>query len=190
MDVDKIDGKGATALHYAVYVKNNADCVRLLLQHKASPNIVALSGTEDNPTPLSIAVYFKNRDLVKLLLEDGHCDLDIKNRSGETVLFRANRSETWSCVGLLLAHGAAPFIPGGERDILLVDIAREMFAPPHILQLIEEVTDKHLRFRLLHRARRTNEGAIHVIRPLLTGAHLANLRCPCHILRFWWKRHP
>lgn len=59
------DSAGCSALHYAA-VNGHSDCVRLLLQHEASPNLPDSGGS----TPLHLAAFNGHQEIVLLLLNN------------------------------------------------------------------------------------------------------------------------
>lgn len=64
--LDAVDRRGETPLMYAIRA-NKLETVKVLLQHKASPNIANADGL----TPLKLAIDMANPTLVELLLEHG-----------------------------------------------------------------------------------------------------------------------
>lgn len=73
MDVDKVDCNNYTALHHAAY-ENRPACISILLQHAADPNIASKSFGD---TPLMLAAYQGHLDSMTLVLQDGHCNLEM-----------------------------------------------------------------------------------------------------------------
>jgi ankyrin repeat protein len=68
VDVDEKHKTGYTALHFAC-LRNKEDCVRVLLQHGADPNIVDRRGS----TPLlhACCAYPTNLNIIRMLLDYG-----------------------------------------------------------------------------------------------------------------------
>ena len=81
--------------------QGNEDLVRKILQRGADPNAKKkLYGREQ--TPLSQAAWNGNEAIVKLLLETGEVDVDLKSSDDRTPLFRAACSGHEAAVKLLL----------------------------------------------------------------------------------------
>ena len=82
-DVDAQDKKGYAALHFSVQ-ENKPDCVKLLLDNKANPNIQDKYGN----TPAAVAVVNwkagENFNNLKALVDAG-ADLTLKNKAGKSV---------------------------------------------------------------------------------------------------------
>ena len=80
----------------------NITCVKLLLEHKANPNIFNNGGS----TPLYKAVLSGKTECVQLLLER-NADPQIANLfSGESLLDIANQKGNTECAQLLSRYGA------------------------------------------------------------------------------------
>jgi len=95
------DGHGNTPLHWAAF-KNERQCVRLLLQFHANPNIRAhTSGW----TPLHDAAYSNSAESVELLLDAG-ADVDFPADSGATPLCFAAQEDADRSARMLLERGA------------------------------------------------------------------------------------
>ena len=92
VNVNATDIRGRTALSWAVARKDHA-ATRLLLQHKADPNIASLSGD----APAAFASYWNNVTGLRLLLEAG-ASISQRNSSGISFLYNA-------CQGRTSAHG-------------------------------------------------------------------------------------
>jgi ankyrin repeat protein len=72
-----------TALQYAIVNKHN-DITKLLLEHKANPNIKGTGGT----SPFLIASKYGDVETIKMLLENG-ADINSEDESGHTALIKA-----------------------------------------------------------------------------------------------------
>ena len=95
------DGHGNTPLHWAAF-KNERQCVRLLIQYHANPNVRAhTSGW----TPLHDAAYSNAAESVELLLDAG-ADVDFPADSGATPLCFAAQEDANRSARLLLERGA------------------------------------------------------------------------------------
>ena len=182
------DASGQTAL----IVAENAEVVRLLLAHKADPNLTN-SGSE---TPLAHAAGKGNAAKVGLLLRAGarpnarssggqtplvaaanaeimrlllgaKADANFTNAAGETPLLVAARSGNAEMVRLLLTAGARPDARGpGRRTPLMVasgaDAARQLLAAKADIAARDEDGETPL----THAARR---GSTAVVQLLIEG---------------------
>src|ERR1051325_12099391 len=97
------DNMGATALHDAVW-SGQVELVRLLLDHRADPNIPHVEGLS---TPLHYAAIKGNAAIAAMLLDHG-ADLRAADRSGSTALHIAAARGDVDVVRLLIAR-KAPF---------------------------------------------------------------------------------
>jgi len=95
--------KGQTPLYWACEIKSPAavELARLLIQYGADVN-----APEDHGfTPLHLAAYIGNADVVRLLLESGAA-VNQSNRSHSTPLHLAARNGHAAVVSQLILHGA------------------------------------------------------------------------------------
>lgn len=99
-DVNRPQGDGATALHWAVY-RDDPETTRLLLSAGASVDAANDLGV----TPLWLACNNGSAALVETLL-DAEADPNAALPSGETPLMTAARTGNADAVRLLLEHGA------------------------------------------------------------------------------------
>ncbi|MES2489188.1 MAG: ankyrin repeat domain-containing protein [Pseudomonadota bacterium] len=100
-NVDQIDSLGQTALIAAVS-QNSLAGVKLLLSHKANPNLPDGSGW----TPIIYGAYFGASDeLLTELLKSG-ADINGRNDRGVTALFLASAAGHEELVKFLLSNGA------------------------------------------------------------------------------------
>lgn len=99
-DVNRPEGDGATALHWATYA-DSAELVRMLLGAGAS----VAAANDLGVTPLHLAAANGNTDILALLLERG-AGPNAPTASGVTPIMEAARSGRADAVRLLLAHGA------------------------------------------------------------------------------------
>jgi ankyrin repeat protein len=120
--LDAVDRRGETPLMYAIQA-NKSETVKVLLQHKASPNIA----NSDGLTPLKLTIDMANPTLVKLLLEH-EANVNYVNRQrGSTPLQYAltcyyDYSEvnaTIAITKLLLAHGACTRVKDAKGNSVL-----------------------------------------------------------------------
>lgn len=93
---DLNDIQGGTALYRAVSVESR-EIVKLLLDANADPDVKYGYLKE---TPLFVAVYNQNEQIINLLLKAGAA-LDIQDQRGDTPKSLAVRLEFWSVVDLL-----------------------------------------------------------------------------------------
>lgn len=94
---------GGTLLSIACYY-GRIKCVRLLLEHNASPNIIGLFGD----APLKKAVTnpeFSNVECVRLLIDVG-ANINYKSTNGTDALMQSARIGKLDCVQYLLDAGA------------------------------------------------------------------------------------
>lgn len=149
--INYADSDDNTALDLAVYW-NNAEMVRLLLAHGASPKdrlllfdanldvtklLIAYGvdvneKTDDGETalieaanivPLEDGTPFSDTDKIKVLLRHG-ADVNARTTKGETALMRAAKGGFAQTVRLLLAHGANPNLKDKTGKTAL-DMARK-----------------------------------------------------------------
>ena len=80
-NVNLANAHGTTPLMFAQCHENSEDLIKLLLKHKADPNLQA----EDGSSSLHVAVAVREVEIVKLLLE-AKADLTLKNKAGQTPL--------------------------------------------------------------------------------------------------------
>lgn len=100
-EINTKDSHGRTVLFYAArYGKLNA--VKNLLKAGGDPNILDLDGS----SPLHEAVERCHNDVVKVLLKQGHIDVDAKNKHGQTPLMKAVIFDDVEMVKLLHKAGA------------------------------------------------------------------------------------
>lgn len=99
-DVNRPEGDGATALHWAVH-EDAAEIVRVLLDAGAA----AGTANDLGITPLHLAAASGNAGILTLLLEK-RANPNAAANSGVTPLMEAARSGHVDAVRLLLAHGA------------------------------------------------------------------------------------
>ena len=105
--VSAIDNTGRTALHFAV-TTGDSETVSLLLSTEAS----LINVQEDQgETPLQYSCWNytgKNKEVVKLLLADNKCDLNVLGEYGNTSLQVALSRQNYAAVKLLLLSKCNP----------------------------------------------------------------------------------
>jgi len=99
-DVNRPEGDGATALHWATHA-DSPEMVRVLLGAGAA----AAAANDLGVTPLHLAAANGNTDILALLLDRG-AGPNARTASGVTPIMEAARSGRVGAVRLLLAHGA------------------------------------------------------------------------------------
>lgn len=101
IDVNIRDEEGNTPLHWAAKMRLN-EVVKPLLERKADPNLLI---PEKNVSPLGIAVFHGNREMVALLLDAG-AKVNVHNFQGRTALITAASMGHHEIAVMLLEHGA------------------------------------------------------------------------------------
>jgi len=94
-EIDERDSMGHTALHWAVYQRDEVS-TNILLKQGADPNVAG----DDGLTPLHWAVYSGNKKCITKLLE-ADADIRAKNgnlRTAQEMAFEFRNSETWNVV--------------------------------------------------------------------------------------------
>ncbi len=110
--LDLTDDFGKSAMRLAVGAPKNKigqghyDCVKILLEGKADPNVVCDYGW----TPLHKACEMGYTEAVKLLIAGGS-DVNKKEKGGETPLDKCTEKEHPDCIELIKAAGGEP---GGD----------------------------------------------------------------------------
>lgn len=117
-NVNLTGGDGKTALHRAVYCRNEP-LVRLLIQAGANVKAQHLSGSCCGDTPLHEAAFFGYTPLALLLIEHG-ADVNAKNAAGQTPLCLAVQNSHEPMVRLLLEKGASQDL-GAVRKTTVLD---------------------------------------------------------------------
>ena len=110
IDVNSMEGDGATALHWATF-RNNQKITRALLSAGADMNIANALGA----TPLWLASMNGSGALVEILLGAG-AEPNAALKMGETPLMAASRAGSLHSSQALLAYGANPNSAERERE--------------------------------------------------------------------------
>ncbi|MEJ5091251.1 hypothetical protein GEO21_14510 [Sphingobacterium faecium] len=100
--VDEISTHGYSALALATHF-NKEDTVRILLTHRANPDIPTQN--EESLYPLQIALLNKNNAISKLIIEAG-ADVNSMPGNGQTALHLAAQQGNIELIVLLLENGA------------------------------------------------------------------------------------
>ncbi|XP_018417833.1 PREDICTED: transient receptor potential cation channel subfamily A member 1 [Nanorana parkeri] len=95
------DGKGGTALHWAV-VKNQVDSVRILLSRGADPNLLNFYRL----APLHLAIQLHHNSIVEELLNHSTTNNNLEGDLGNTPIMTACYKDNSEALILLLKHGA------------------------------------------------------------------------------------
>ena len=104
-DSNRLETKKETSLHAAVK-NNDIEHIKVLLKGGLDVNGVDVSmNSYTGLTPLLIAIFEKNFDLVKFLIEN-KADLNVKSETGITPLFAAAMDRSLDIVRLLIEKGA------------------------------------------------------------------------------------
>lgn len=111
---------GYTALMDAVEA-NNLDLIRLLLAHRANPD---LKEYEVGETALLIAVEDESLEAVKILILKGKANINLQDEIGNTALMNAINNNDNNMVEFLLENGADISIRN-QNDEDALDLARE-----------------------------------------------------------------
>jgi len=138
-DVNRPEGDGATALHWAVH-GDSAALVRVLLGAGAS----ATAANDLGVTPLHLAAANGNTEILTLLLER-HVDPNAAAASGVTPLMEAVRSGRVDAVRVLLAHGARANARESTRHQTALMWAVSRQHADIVQVLIENGADPHAR---------------------------------------------
>ena len=138
-DVNRPQGDGATALHWAVY-RDDLETTRLLLAAGADVEVVNDLGV----TPLWLACNNGSAALVGALLEAG-ADPNATLPSGETPLMTAARTGNPGAVRLLLEHQADVNAKEGAHGQTALMWAVAQRHPAVVRVLLEHQADVHER---------------------------------------------
>ncbi|XP_022364001.1 2-5A-dependent ribonuclease isoform X1 [Enhydra lutris kenyoni] len=128
-DVKARDNMGRNALIYAFRNsddRNLEDITRLLLYHGADVNVRG----EKGKTPLILAVERRHSDVVQMLLEQEHIEIDDTDSEGKTALLLAVELKLKKIAQLLCTKGAS--MDCGD----LVTIARRNYDAPLVKLLL------------------------------------------------------
>jgi ankyrin repeat protein len=101
LDTDTVDGKGITALAYAIH-KNDFGMAKFLLKHGANID----KADQYDRTPLMRAVEQGDAKAVSFILENG-ADPDLESNIGKTALMMAARDGNLEMAKLLVEKGAS-----------------------------------------------------------------------------------
>ncbi len=130
----RLDGKGMKNLSplAAAIVSNNLEATKLLLQNGADINIIGTiynekSGTQTSMSALSLAIPYKNKDIIRLLLNYGANvnDTVMNGQNKLSVLSFAVGTQDLEIIKMLVINGAMPTqeavltaIAVGNKDIV------------------------------------------------------------------------
>ena len=142
VDVNAVEGDGATALHWAVY-RDDAELVDLLITAGAkvdAANDLAI-------TPLYLASVNGNAAIAKRLLDKG-ANPNAASETGVTPLMEAARSGSVDVVRALLARGAEVNIKERDRGQTALMWAAARQHPDVVKLLLDHGADVHARTRV------------------------------------------
>ncbi len=148
---------------YATTSAENAEIVKLLLEHKADPN----SKDSDDSTSLFCAVDNCNVKIAKLLLEH-NADPNVKNSYDNTPLFRAVDRCNVEIVKLLLEHKADPNSKGRMFDYGVVSSLHRAVDKCNVeivKLLLEHKANPNTEDATLHKA--VDNGNVEIVKLLL-----------------------
>ncbi|KAK2148618.1 hypothetical protein LSH36_488g00005 [Paralvinella palmiformis] len=97
------------------------ECVKLLLEHKADPNV------KDNfgETSLHYAARDGAINLLRVLLKSNKIFVDVKNKEGLTPLHIASKNRNLKVTDILLQHGADINAPNNKGYTVLMEAAQD-----------------------------------------------------------------
>ena len=114
VDVNGLDGDGASALMYAAR-RGSRDLTKGLIQAGAAPGFIEVS---TGRSALHAAAVHSNVSTLRLLLEHGE-DPNVVDLSGATALMVAARTGNRAAMSLLVEHGADPNAKGPDGQTTL-----------------------------------------------------------------------
>lgn len=106
-NINVVDKSGESILFLAS-LHGYIDLVRTIINEGKTD--VNIASRQDQMTPLMAAIYLKNIEIVKVLLDAG-VNIDIKNKHGQTALFLAIENNAREAVRLFLHNHADPDLP-------------------------------------------------------------------------------
>lgn len=172
VDVNRTQGDGATALHWAVH-RDDLEITKLLVRAGADVNKTNDFGV----MPISLAAINRNALIIDTLLRAG-ADANATLLTGETVLMRAAFAGDLDSVDVLLKHGADINAKEPVRDQTALMWALGERQTEVARRLVEQGADIHaqttLRFTPLMFAAR--EGDLEATRNLLDAGADVNAR--------------
>eukprot|EP01090_Pellita_catalonica_P000583 TRINITY_DN10400_c0_g1_i1.p1 TRINITY_DN10400_c0_g1~~TRINITY_DN10400_c0_g1_i1.p1 ORF type:complete len:1254 (-),score=228.12 TRINITY_DN10400_c0_g1_i1:58-3819(-) len=131
-NVNAEDESGCTALHVAV-ANGKTAVAQLLLKHDAMLD----SQNDKGESPIHLAV--DHPDCMTLLIENG-AEIDVKDFSGRTSLFRAAKAGNLESLRALMCHGANLEVQ--DNDGMKVTEMKDLKISPGVLLKLAEERDK------------------------------------------------
>ena len=116
VDINRVDEKKYKfpPISHAIQI-NNPRIVKLLIQHGANVNEPSLNGRNYYNTPLMIASWGGNLELVRILVENGACINQVDKGNGFTALIKAVFKNNPEIVDYLLTQNADKTICSFEK---------------------------------------------------------------------------
>ncbi|KAF1922717.1 ankyrin [Didymella exigua CBS 183.55] len=90
---------------------SSPDCMRILLQHGASPNSIGI----DRQTPLTVSAQYGHLDAIQVLLDEPSTEVALRGKSGRSALSFAAANGHLDIVDVLLKRGA--FSPDDQDNM-------------------------------------------------------------------------
>ena len=113
--LNAVSSIGASAIHEACR-ENAIECVEILIKYGANVNRRCARGR----TPLHVACYKGNTEIVRMLLNEKTCDSTILDNSGSSVLHYAVIGKSYSSVLLLLLASVPQLLDNNGRSPLQI----------------------------------------------------------------------
>jgi ankyrin repeat protein len=133
-DINVVDDKGNTPLHYAIIGTNRKSNARHLIQKGADPNIADQNGI----TPLHLAAFHaKEIETISLILENEQVDINSRSNTGWTALHNAIQAQNVEIATCLLEKKADPTVRA-ENGITPLHMAAQHLTDTDILNLLLE----------------------------------------------------
>ncbi|MCC8377501.1 MAG: ankyrin repeat domain-containing protein [Rickettsia endosymbiont of Graphium doson] len=115
---DVINPKTKSSILYNACNEGDLNIIKLLLKHKANPNLTTFNGT----TPLMAACEKGDLEIAALLLKNG-ADINKSNNNGDNALFLACKNGNLELVKMLVENGVD--LKKGSRGMIASSIAKK-----------------------------------------------------------------